>query len=133
MDARPSRLAEASGQRSVAWSAHWALAMLGGLTGRAEDVRRHLAEAHRIADELRSPLFRVWTSEVEIEYCAGIGDWDHAVALAERTIDVARSLGQRTLLPRVLVWLGLLYLGRGDVERGKACVDEAWELAHGRR
>ena len=124
-------LAESSGQRSVAWSAHWALAMLGGLTGQVDEIRRHLAEANRIADELRSPLFRVWTSEIEIEYAAGIGDWDHAVALAERTIDVARSLGQRTLLPRVLVWLGLLYLGRGDVTRGKACVDEAWELAVG--
>jgi DNA-binding CsgD family transcriptional regulator len=122
-------LAEASGQRAVAWSAHWALAALGGLTGRSEDVRRHLAEAHRIADELRSPLFRVWTSEIEIEYCAGIGEWDRGVSIAQRTIDLARSLGQRTLLPRALVWLGLLYLGRGDIERGKACVDEAWELA----
>jgi DNA-binding CsgD family transcriptional regulator len=103
--------------------------MLGGLTGKSEEIRRHLADAHRIADELRSPLFRLWTSEVEIEYLAGMGDWDHAVSLAERTIDVARSLGQRTLLPRVLVWLGLLYLGRGDVVRGKACVDEAWELS----
>jgi DNA-binding CsgD family transcriptional regulator len=124
-------LAESSGQRNVAWSAHWALAMLGGLTGRAAEARRHLAEAHRIADDLRSPLFRAWTSEVEIEYAAGVGEWEHAVVLAQRTIDVARSLGQRTLLPRVLVWLGLLHFGRGDVEQGKLCVDEAWELAGG--
>jgi tetratricopeptide (TPR) repeat protein len=123
-------LAESSGQRSVAWSAHWALAVLGGLTGRSDEVRRHLADAHRIADELRSPLFRVWTAEVEIEYSAGIGEWDHAVTLAERTIEMARSLGQRTLLPRTLVWLGLLFFGRGEMERGKACVDEAWSLAH---
>ena len=127
--ARAIALAESSGQRSVAWSAHWALAMLGGLTGKSDEVRRHLVDAHRIADELRSPLFRVWTAEVEIEYAAGIGDWDHAVGLAERTIDVARALGQRTLLPRLLVWLGLLHLGRGDLDRGKACVDEAWELS----
>jgi DNA-binding CsgD family transcriptional regulator/tetratricopeptide (TPR) repeat protein len=124
---RAIAIAEASEQRTVAWSAHWALAMLAGLTGNAEDVRRHLGDAQRIAEELRSPLLRVWTAEVEIEYAAGVGDWDHAVTLAERTIELARSLGQRTLLPRLLVWLGLLYLGRGDVERGKACVDEAWE------
>jgi DNA-binding CsgD family transcriptional regulator/tetratricopeptide (TPR) repeat protein len=124
-------LAEASGQRAVAWSAHWALAALEGLTGQSDETRRHLVNAHRVADELRSPLFRVWTSEVEIEYAAGVGDWDHAVALADRTIATARSLGQRTLLPRVLVWAGLLHLGRGDIERGKACVDEAWELAAG--
>jgi ATP/maltotriose-dependent transcriptional regulator MalT len=127
---RAIELAESSGQRSVAWSAHWALAVLGGLTGNADDARRHLAEAQRVADELRSPLFRVWTSEVEIEYAAGIGEWDHAVALAERTIAVARSLGQRTLLPRTLVWLGLLHLGRGDMEQGGACIDEAWQLAN---
>jgi len=126
---RAIAIAEASGQRTVAWSAHWALAMLAGLTGNAEDVRRHLGDAQRIAEELRSPLLRVWTAEVEIEYAAGMGEWDHAVALAERTIEVARSLGQRTLLPRLLVWLGLLYFGRGDVERGKACVDEAWDLS----
>jgi DNA-binding CsgD family transcriptional regulator/tetratricopeptide (TPR) repeat protein len=125
------QLAALSGQRSVAWSAHWALAMLGGLTGKSDEIRRHLAEAHRIADELRSPLFRLWTSEVEIEYAAGVGDWDHAVALAERTIETARLLGQRTLLPRALVWLALLYFGRGDVERGKACADEAWQLSAG--
>jgi DNA-binding CsgD family transcriptional regulator len=123
--------AEESGERGAAWSAHWALAMLGGLTGRAEDTRRHLAEAFRIADDLGSPLFRAWTSEVEIEYLAGTGDWDRAVAVAEETVQVARTLGQRTLLPRVLVWLGLLHLGRGDIARGKECVDEAWELAHG--
>jgi len=126
---RAIAIAEGSGERTVAWSAHWALAMLAGLTGNAEDVRRHLADAQRITEELRSPLMRVWTAEVEIEYAAGIGEWDHAVALAERTIEMARSLGQRTLLPRLLVWLGLLHLGRGDVERGKACVDEAWELS----
>lgn len=124
--------AELSGQRAAAWSSHWALATLGGLTGRADDARRHLAEAHRIADDLASPLLRAWTSEVEIEYLAGIGDWDQAVAIAQQTVEVARALGQRSLLPRVLVWLGLLHLGRGEIERGKACVDEAWELAHGR-
>ncbi len=113
----------------VAWSAHWALAMLGGLTGNAEEARLHLTEASRLADEARSPLFRVWTAEVEIEYAAGTGEWDHAVSLAERTIPLARALGQRTLVPRLLVWLGLLHFGRGDIERGRECVDEAWELS----
>lgn len=126
---RAIALAEAAGQRRVAWSAHWALAMLGGLTGNVEEVRRQLADAKHLADELRSPMFRVWTAEIEIEYAAGVGDWDYAVELAERTIELARSLGQRTLLPRLLVWLGLLYLGRGDIDRGKACVDEAWTLS----
>jgi ATP/maltotriose-dependent transcriptional regulator MalT len=129
--ARAIALAETAGakQRAVAWSGHWALAFLAGLTGDSSGVSRHLSEANRLADELRSPMLRVWTAEVEIEYAAGIGDWDNAVSLAERTAAMARALGQRTLLPRVLVWLGLLHFGRGDVERGKACVDEAWELS----
>lgn len=127
--ARAIQLAEQSGQRGVAWSAHWALAMLGGLTAHVQEVAYHLAEAQRLADELRSPLLRAWTAEVAIEYHAGLGEWDLAVGLAERTLAVARSLGQNTLVPRLLVWLGLLYFGRGDVERGKRCVDEAWELS----
>jgi DNA-binding CsgD family transcriptional regulator len=127
--ARAIQLAEQSGQRGVEWSAHWALAMLGGLTAHVQDVAHHLAEAQRLADELRSPLLRAWTAEVAIEYHAGLGEWELAVGLAERTLAVARSLGQHTLLPRLLVWLGLLYFGRGDVEKGKRCVDEAWELS----
>ena len=104
--ARAIVLAEQSGQRGVAWSAHWALAMLGGLTASVEDISHHLAEAQRLADELRSPLLRAWTAEVAIEYYAGIGEWEQAVSLAERTMAVARSLGQSTLIPRLLVWLG---------------------------
>jgi DNA-binding CsgD family transcriptional regulator len=126
-------LAEQAGERGVAWSAHWALAMLGGLTASVQDITVHLAHAQRVADELRSPLLRAWTAEVAIEYYAGIGEWDQAVALAERTLDAARSLGQRALLPRLLVWLGLLYFGRGNVDRGKACVDEAWEISGAER
>lgn len=126
---RAIALAEQSGDRGVAWSAHWALAMLGGLTAHVDAVSRHLSEAQRLAEELRSPLLRVWTAEVSIEYHAGIGNWEAAVSEAERTVSVARALGQRTLVPRVLVWLGLLHFGRGDVERGKQCVDEAWELS----
>ena len=128
--ARAIALAESSGQRAVAWQAHWALAILAGLTGNSDDTRRHLTSAQRLADDLRSPLFRVWTAEVEIEYEAGTGEWDHAVDLAERTITLARTLAKRTLVPRLLVWLGLLRFARGEIDKGKACVDEAWELAN---
>jgi DNA-binding CsgD family transcriptional regulator/tetratricopeptide (TPR) repeat protein len=131
--ARAIELAEQSGQRGVAWSAHWALAMLGGLTASVADIALHLAQAQRMADELRSPLLRAWTAEVAIEYYAGIGEWDQAVALAERTLEAARSLGQSALIPRLLVWLGLLYLGRGNIDRGKACVDEAWAVSGAER
>jgi DNA-binding CsgD family transcriptional regulator len=130
--ARALALAESSGQKSVACTAHWALAMLEGLTGNAAAAARHIAESERLADEVRSPLLRVWTAEVAIEYAAGIGDWDTAITVGERTIALARSLGQRTLLPRLLVWCGLVYLARGDQERCKAYLDEAWTLAGAR-
>ena len=113
----------------VAWSAHWAMAMLAGLTGHAEGVARHVAESDRVADELRSPVLKLWTAEVAIEYASGTGDWESGLALGERTIATARALSQRTLLPRLLVWTGLMYLGRGDLERAKRNFDEAWHLS----
>jgi DNA-binding CsgD family transcriptional regulator len=122
-------LADESNQLSVSCTAHWALAMVNGLTGNAREIAHHLAESERLADVLRSPLLRIWTAELAIEYAAGLGDWDVGITIAERAISMARSFGQRTLLPRVLVWAALIYLQRGDVERGKRYVDEAWELS----
>ncbi|HYD51336.1 MAG TPA: AAA family ATPase [Gemmatimonadaceae bacterium] len=131
--ARAIALSAAAGDRASEWSVHWALAILAGLTGHATEVARHLADAERLAAELHSPLLEAWTAEVSIEYHSGIGEWGTAVAIAERTIAVARSLGQRTLLPRVLVWAGLLHFGRGELERGRECVDEAWALSGAER
>jgi tetratricopeptide (TPR) repeat protein len=59
----------------------------------------------------------------------GIGEWDAAVALGERSIVLARDFGQRTLLPRLLVWTALLHVDRGDLERGEKYIREAWDLA----
>lgn len=128
---RAVALAAASGQRFVGWSAHWALAMLEGLTSNAPAIARHIAESERLADELRSPLLRVWTAEVAVEYKAGIGEWEAAIALGEGSIATARALSQRTLLPRLLVWTGLIHLARGDKERAHAYLEEAWRLAGG--
>lgn len=126
---RAIELAQQLGHLSTAWSAHWALAVLEGLTGNGPAVVVHLPEAERLAEELRSPLLRVWTAEISIEYAAGAGEWDSAVALSERTIALARSLGQRGVLSRVLVWSAMLYLGRGDLTRARQYVDEAWALS----
>lgn len=121
-------LAAAAGERTVEWSAHWAMAILGGLTGDAAATAHHLASGERIADEIRSPVLRLWTAEVRLEYMAGIGEWRPALTLADRTIPAARALGQRTLLPRLLVWTGLIYRGLGDLQRSREYVEEAWAL-----
>ncbi len=128
---RAIAFAETAGERGVEWSAHWAMAMVGGLSGNGAAMTRHLAEGERLADELGSPVLRCWMAEIAIEYASGTGDWDAGLALAERTIPIARALGQRLLLPRLLVWAALIHLRRGGTERAKEMLDEAWELAGG--
>ena len=126
---RALALAEGSDQPALAWSAHWAMAILGGLTGDAAATARHVAESERLADRMRSPTLALWTAEVAIEYASGIGEWDRGLALAERSLTMARALGQQTLLPRLLVWGGLIHLGRGDLVTARERFDEAWTLA----
>ena len=128
---RAISFAEAAGERGVEWSAHWAMAMVGGLSGNGSAMTRHLAEGERLADELGSPVLRCWMAEIAIEYASGTGDWDAGLALAERTIPMARALGQRVLLPRLLVWAAMIHLRRGGIERAKELLDEASRLIGG--
>ena len=123
------RYAGASGERAVEWSAHWGIAVLAGLTGNAHELARHVREATRIAEEVGSPVLIAWTNEVSIEYASGIGDWHSGLALAEQTIPIARAVGTHTLLPRLLVWTGLMHLGRGDLETAESLFQESWKLS----
>jgi DNA-binding CsgD family transcriptional regulator len=125
---RAIAFAEAAGERGVEWSAHWAMAMVGGLSGNGAAMTRHLAEGERLAEALGSPVLRCWMAEIEIEYASGTGEWDAGLSLAERTIPLARALGQRVLLPRLLVWAALIHLHRGGVEHAKEYLDEASRL-----
>jgi len=126
---RAIAFAGSANERAVEWSAHWGIAVLAGLTGNAAELARHVSEAHRIAEELGSPVLSAWTSEVSIEYASGIGDWQSGLALAERTIPIARALGAKTLLPRLLVWTGLMHLGRGELAKAKSLFDESWAIS----
>ncbi len=123
------RLAEACGDSNVAFWSHWALAALEGLTGDTTAMEAELVEARRIADDLGSPVLRIWSDELSLERAYAVGEWETAVSLGEQAIALARSLNQRTLLPRLLVWTSLIYLSQGELERGRAMVDEAWALA----
>jgi DNA-binding CsgD family transcriptional regulator len=126
---RARELARASGQRVLEWLAEWALAVLSGLTGASEACARHLAQAERLADELDTPVFRAWTAEIAIEFASATGEWETGLALAERTIALGRSVGLRAPFPRLLVWTAIIHLGRGEIERAKTYIDEAWELS----
>jgi tetratricopeptide (TPR) repeat protein len=122
-------LADEGGDDYVRFWGRWAIASLEGLTGHTEEMKRLMTEAGTIAEELRSPVLRLWTAELEIEYAYAVGDWDGALTQGERAIQFATSLGQKTLLPRLLVWTATVYFGRGDLERGRELVDRAWALA----
>ncbi len=121
--------ARASGEPAEAWSAHWSLAVLSALTGDTVATKHHFVEARRIADELHSPVLHLRVDEIEIEYKSATGDWNSAVEQAARSISLARALEQRTLLPRLLVYTGILSLGRGRIEEGKEYLDEGWALS----
>jgi DNA-binding CsgD family transcriptional regulator len=127
--ARAIDFAASANERGVEWAARWGLAVLAGLTGNGLGLAAHVREAERIAEELRSPVLAAWTNEVSIEYASGIGDWQSGLALAERTIPVARAIGAHTLLPRLLVWTGLMHLGRGELETAKALFEESWTIS----
>ncbi len=125
---RALALAEASGNDEVAWAAHWAMAMLEGFTGIPEGVARHQQEASRLAEALSSPLLQAMTAEIRIEHASGVGRWDEGMALAERTIPIARMIAPQSLLPRLLVWTGLIVLARDETERARTLFEEAWRL-----
>lgn len=123
--------ARASQQCMLEWTAHWGLALLEGVAGNAAAVVEHLEESDKLADQMRSPLLPLWSAELRVQYDSGTGDWDRALETAERTISLARRLNQRTLLPRLYVWSGLIYLWRGQNEKAKEYFDLAWKLAGG--
>jgi ATP/maltotriose-dependent transcriptional regulator MalT len=127
--ARALALAEQSRDRALTSACHWGLAVLEGLTGHAAECDHHMSECVRIAHELGSPLLRLAADEIQVEHAFGRGDWDTGIALGERAIADARAFNQKSLLPRLLVWTALIYLGRNDQERARSYIDEAWELS----
>ncbi len=123
------KLAEQSGERNLAWSAHWSAAVLAALTAHTGALEAHLKEATRLAAELNSPLLELRTMEIVIEYHAGTGEWDRAIMDGERAIAMARALDQTTLLARLLYWVSGVYLQRGDITTAKRLIDDAWDVS----
>ncbi len=123
------RHAAATGQPMLQWSAHWAMAILTGVSGDEPAIARHLAESAKLADESGSPILPLWSAELRVQYLSSIGDWDEGLALAERTIVLAQKQGQRALLPRLYVWAGMMYLPRGETDRARKYFDLAWTIS----
>lgn len=125
---RALAFARSGGDLEIGWRTHWSLAMLEGLTGRPGGVAHHVREASRLADEIGSPVLQAMTAEIRIEYASGVGRWSEGIALAERTIPIARAVAPQATLPRLLVWTGLIVLARNETARARALFDEAWQL-----
>lgn len=122
------RYASASGERELTWWAHWGMAVIAGLGGNSQLVAVHRREAESIADELRSPQLQLSVAEIAVEYASAIGEWGDGLARAERAIPLARAIAPATILPRLLVWTGLILLERDEVARGRELIEEAWRL-----
>jgi len=123
------RHARAAGQLMLQWTAHWAMGLLAGVSADAPAVAGHISECERLAEQLGSPLLPLWTAELSVQYLSGIGEWDTALATAERTIQLAEKQGQRPLLIRLYVWAGMILFPRGETERAKKYFDEAWSIS----
>jgi DNA-binding CsgD family transcriptional regulator len=122
-----------AGDPAAAWNAEWAMAVHCGLTGDIPGTATHIAAATALADELNSPVQRLWTLEAAIEYRTSLGEWQEAITLADRTIADARAFSQYALLPRLLVWSSLIRFGRGEIEPGRQHMEEAWRMSGANR
>lgn len=122
-------LARSSGAQSVEFWTYWGLAVYEGLLGNTARMGELVAQAEDVARKMRSPLLHLRSSELGIEQAAATGDWDRGIALGEQACAVARALSQNTLLPRLLVWTSLIYLGRGEIHLARPLIEEAWTVS----
>jgi DNA-binding CsgD family transcriptional regulator len=122
-------LARRVGDLSIEFWARWGLAVLDGMRGDTERMAVSVEEVNALADRARSPVLRLWTADMQIELAYFRGEWDKGVAIGMKAIGLARSLNQRTLLPRLLVWTSQIHLGRGQLEEAKKLVDEAVSIS----
>lgn len=127
--------ARSLGDQDVAWSVHWAMAVMAGMSGNGELVRTHQGEAQRLAVELGSPVLMVRSAEVGVEWLAATGAWEEGLRQAGRAILLARSVAPHTVLPRLLVLAAVMHLERDEGDVAEQYVREAWEVAtaEGRR
>jgi hypothetical protein len=100
-----------------------------GLIGHTREMAQRIERAHELAARIGSPLLRLEIAELEVELLYARGEWDRALAVGEPAIELARSLDARTILPRLLVWVSQVHLGRGSLEIADQLTREAWEVS----
>jgi DNA-binding CsgD family transcriptional regulator len=122
-------LARQIGDTSIEFWARWAFWVLEGMRGDTAGMGVAVEQVNALADSARSPVLRLWTADMSMELAYFRGEWDRAITIGNRAIALARSLNQRTLLPRLLGWTSLIHLGRGQLDDAKRLLDEATEIS----
>lgn len=122
-------LARASGDPTMEFWSQWAMGAMEGLIGNIVEMAKRIEAARILAQAIGSPLLLLETAELEVELSYARGDWEHALAVGDPAIALARSLDARTILPRLLVWISLIRLGRGDFQTADEHTREAWEVS----
>jgi hypothetical protein len=122
-------VADRIGNPMLAFWSEWTLAATSGLRGDTRDLHRRVDDLERIAESVNSPSLHLWAAELALEERYSAGEWEQGIGLGEQAVSLARSLEIHSVLPRLLVWLSLIYIGRGDLGRGGELVDEAWETS----
>lgn len=100
-----------------------------GLIGNTSEMDLRITAARKLANELGSPFLHLETDELFIELAYARGDWDEGLEVGTRAIELARSTEQRMVLPRLLVWVSLIHLGRGELDIADALTAEAWDVS----
>lgn len=122
-------LAREIGDTSIEFWARWALALLEGMRGNTGQMAAAVDQVNELANGARSPVLRLWTADMSMELAYFRGEWDRGIAMGSKAIALARSLNQRTLLTRLLVWTSQIHLGRGELDEAKKLLDEATEIS----
>ena len=122
-------LSRRSGDRAVEFWSQWGMGAMEGLIGNTGRMKGRIEEARRLADELGSPFLQLETVSLAVELAYARGDWAEGIAIGGAAIELARSLGQRMVQSRLLVWVSLIHIGRSEVETADEMTTEAWELS----
>jgi tetratricopeptide (TPR) repeat protein len=126
-------LARQSGDRGVEFWCQWAMGAMEGLMGNTSAMEHRIVEVRRLADEIGSPLLHLETNELAVELAYARGDWVEGIELGERSIELARATDQKMVLPRLLVWVSLMHLGRGELGVADKLTMEAWAVSGAER
>ena len=116
-----------SGEKMLEWQANLAAGILSGLTSNAALTAARIKRCGELEDELRSPLLPLYTAEVSLSYLSWTGEWDEALSIGERAIASSLLYNQNALLSRLLVWTGLIYLSRHELDRARKYFEDAWK------